>query len=63
MLKDSSAVNVDQLDESKAYIQITYVEPYFHDYEDQKRTTYFERFVLLPSKFKFLSTLSLRRRY
>ena len=43
MLKDSSAVNVDQLDESKAYIQITYVEPYFHAYEDEKRTTYFER--------------------
>ena len=43
MLKDSSTVNVESLDASKAYIQITYVEPYFHEYEDQRRITYFQR--------------------
>uniref|UniRef100_H2Y8Y6 DOCKER domain-containing protein n=1 Tax=Ciona savignyi TaxID=51511 RepID=H2Y8Y6_CIOSA len=43
MMKDSSQVDVTQLDPEKAYIQITYVEPYFHHYEDGTKTTYFER--------------------
>lgn len=31
------------LDPEKAYIQITYVEPYFEVYELRHRETYFER--------------------
>lgn len=43
VLKDSKEVELSKLDPSKAYIQITYVDPYFHDWEDCRRTTYFER--------------------
>jgi len=43
VLKDSSEVNVESLDSTKAYIQITYVEPYFYDYEDRVKKSYFER--------------------
>ncbi|XP_078495835.1 dedicator of cytokinesis protein 7 [Ciona intestinalis] len=43
MMKDSSSVDPDLLDPDKAYIQITYVEPFFHEYEDGNKTTYFER--------------------
>ncbi|XP_034548107.1 dedicator of cytokinesis protein 8 isoform X1 [Notolabrus celidotus] len=43
MIKDSTPVNRKQLDPSKAYIQITYVEPYFDDYEMKDRLTNFEK--------------------
>lgn len=36
-------MDVNSLDPKKAYIQITYVEPYFENYEFRKRETYFER--------------------
>lgn len=36
-------VDVNGLDPDKAYIQITYVEPYFENYELRHRETYFER--------------------
>lgn len=36
-------VDVNTLDANKAYLQITYVEPYFENYEERHRTTYFER--------------------
>lgn len=43
IIKDSNIVDVSTLDPDKAYIQITYVEPYFEAYELRHRETYFER--------------------
>uniref|UniRef100_A0A1B0BZM0 Dedicator of cytokinesis protein 7 n=1 Tax=Glossina palpalis gambiensis TaxID=67801 RepID=A0A1B0BZM0_9MUSC len=43
IIKDSNMVDVNGLDPDKAYIQITYVEPYFENYELRHRETYFER--------------------
>lgn len=43
IIKDSNTVDVSTLDPDKAYIQITYVEPYFEVYELRHRETYFER--------------------
>ncbi|TMW54842.1 hypothetical protein DOY81_000075 [Sarcophaga bullata] len=43
IIKDSNSVDVNSLDAEKAYIQITYVEPYFENYELRHRETYFER--------------------
>ena len=42
MLKDSNDVERDALDAEKAYIQITYVEPYFDLYEYEKRKCFFD---------------------
>ncbi|XP_063752752.1 LOW QUALITY PROTEIN: dedicator of cytokinesis protein 8 [Eleginops maclovinus] len=43
MIKDSTPVDRKQLNRNKAYIQITYVEPYFDDYEMKDRLTNFEK--------------------
>ncbi|XP_068594454.1 dedicator of cytokinesis protein 8 [Brachionichthys hirsutus] len=43
MIKDSTPVNRKQLNPNKAYIQITYVEPFFDDYEMKDRLTNFEK--------------------
>lgn len=43
IIKDSNTVDINSLDPDKAYIQITYVEPYFETYEMRHRETYFER--------------------
>ena len=45
MVKDSNKVQVNQLDPNKGYIQITYLEPYFDEYELAlaKRSTLFDR--------------------
>ncbi|XP_078107068.1 dedicator of cytokinesis protein 8 isoform X1 [Sander vitreus] len=43
MIKDSTPVDRKQLNPSKAYIQITYVEPFFDDYEMKDRLTNFEK--------------------
>ncbi|KAK7934281.1 hypothetical protein WMY93_005177 [Mugilogobius chulae] len=43
MIKDSSPVDQTQLNPNKAYIQITFVEPYFDDYEMKDRMTNFEK--------------------
>jgi S-adenosylmethionine:diacylglycerol 3-amino-3-carboxypropyl transferase len=43
IIKDSNAVDMSTLDPEKAYIQITYVEPYFEAYELRHRVTYFDR--------------------
>lgn len=43
IIKDSNVVDVNILNPDKAYIQITYVEPYFENYEERHRITYFER--------------------
>ncbi|CAH0558208.1 unnamed protein product [Brassicogethes aeneus] len=43
IIKDSNTVNPSSLDPDKAYIQITYVEPYFEQYELRYRQTHFDR--------------------
>ncbi|XP_018114075.1 dedicator of cytokinesis protein 8 isoform X1 [Xenopus laevis] len=43
VIKDSIPVDKSKLDPNKAYIQITYVEPYFEDYEKKYRVTHFEK--------------------
>ncbi|TRY86506.1 hypothetical protein DNTS_010131 [Danionella cerebrum] len=43
MIKDSTPVDRNKLNLNKAYIQITYVEPYFDDYEMKDRITNFEK--------------------
>ncbi|XP_059178065.1 dedicator of cytokinesis protein 7-like isoform X2 [Physella acuta] len=43
IVKDSNTVEKDKLDPEKAYIQITYVEPYFDMYEYKERITYFDK--------------------
>ncbi|XP_065177359.1 dedicator of cytokinesis protein 11-like [Sycon ciliatum] len=42
-IKESSKVDVDALDLDRAYIQITFVKPYFSDSELETRLTPFER--------------------
>lgn len=51
IIKDSNTVNVETLDPDKAYIQITYVEPYFETYELRQRETYFERNFNISESF------------
>ncbi|XP_053322371.1 dedicator of cytokinesis protein 8 isoform X2 [Spea bombifrons] len=43
VIKDSIPVDKSKLDPSKAYIQITFVEPYFEEYEMKYRVNYFEK--------------------
>ncbi|XP_041854158.1 dedicator of cytokinesis protein 7-like isoform X2 [Melanotaenia boesemani] len=43
IIKDSNPVDKSKLDPSKAYLQITYVEPYFDTYELKERITYFDK--------------------
>ncbi|XP_048457854.1 dedicator of cytokinesis protein 7 isoform X8 [Rhincodon typus] len=43
VIKDSNPVDKCKLDPNKAYIQITYVEPYFDTYEMKDRITYFDK--------------------
>uniref|UniRef100_A0A672GUP4 Dedicator of cytokinesis 8 n=1 Tax=Salarias fasciatus TaxID=181472 RepID=A0A672GUP4_SALFA len=43
MIKDSTPVDRRQLNPNKAYIQVTFVEPYFDDYEMKDRLTNFEK--------------------
>ncbi|XP_028405418.1 dedicator of cytokinesis protein 7-like [Dendronephthya gigantea] len=43
VIKDSNAVDTSKLDPEKAYIQLTYVEPYFAEYEMKDRRTYFDK--------------------
>ncbi|KAJ2944480.1 hypothetical protein O0L34_g3827 [Tuta absoluta] len=43
IIKDSNIVDISTLDPDKAYIQITYVEPYFEPHELRKRVTHYER--------------------
>ncbi|KAI5636022.1 hypothetical protein NE865_11327 [Phthorimaea operculella] len=43
IIKDSNIVDISSLDPDKAYIQITYVEPYFEPHELRKRVTHYER--------------------
>ncbi|XP_043920420.1 dedicator of cytokinesis protein 8 [Protopterus annectens] len=43
VIKDSIPVDERKLDPNKAYIQITFVEPYFDEYEKKDRVTHFEK--------------------
>uniref|UniRef100_A0A4W5JUQ9 Dedicator of cytokinesis 8 n=1 Tax=Hucho hucho TaxID=62062 RepID=A0A4W5JUQ9_9TELE len=43
MIKDSKDIDRSKLDANKAYIQITYVEPFFDDYEMKNRLTNFDK--------------------
>ncbi|XP_069184984.1 dedicator of cytokinesis protein 7 isoform X9 [Procambarus clarkii] len=43
IIKDSNTVDVTKLNSDKACIQITYVEPYFDEYEYRDRVTSFEK--------------------
>lgn len=43
MIKDSNTVDNTKLNADKACIQITYVEPYFDEYEYKDRVTSFEK--------------------
>ncbi|PVD22808.1 hypothetical protein C0Q70_16064 [Pomacea canaliculata] len=43
IVKDSNTVEKDKLDPEKAYIQITYVEPYFDSYEFKDRISFFDK--------------------
>ncbi|MEJ1282732.1 hypothetical protein NN561_013694 [Cricetulus griseus] len=43
VIKDSNPVDKCKLDPNKAYIQITYVEPFFDTYEMKDRITYFDK--------------------
>ncbi|XP_048834513.1 dedicator of cytokinesis protein 8 isoform X1 [Brienomyrus brachyistius] len=43
IIKDSIPVDKNKLNPNKAYIQITFVEPYFDDYELKDRLTNFEK--------------------
>uniref|UniRef100_A0A8C7CKS9 Dedicator of cytokinesis 7 n=1 Tax=Oncorhynchus kisutch TaxID=8019 RepID=A0A8C7CKS9_ONCKI len=43
VIKDSNLVDKCKLDPNKAYVQITYVEPYFDTYEMKDRITYFDK--------------------
>jgi len=43
LIKDSKGVNASDLQPEKAYIQITYVEPFFDSYDLKERVTTFER--------------------
>uniref|UniRef100_A0A4W6BUH0 Dedicator of cytokinesis 6 n=1 Tax=Lates calcarifer TaxID=8187 RepID=A0A4W6BUH0_LATCA len=48
IIKDSNPVYKNKLDPNKAYLQITYVEPYFDTYELKERITYFDKNYNLP---------------
>ncbi|XP_051569546.1 dedicator of cytokinesis protein 7-like isoform X3 [Myxocyprinus asiaticus] len=43
IIKDSNPVDKNKLDPNKAYLQITYLEPFFDTYELKERITYFDK--------------------
>ena len=57
MVKDSNKVQLDQLDPNKGYIQITYLEPYFDEYElglQERRTKFDQSFSIRKSVFELV---------
>lgn len=50
-------MDVSTLDPDKAYIQITYVEPFFEVYELRHRETYFERNFNMSKLFELTRML------
>ncbi|XP_028910927.1 dedicator of cytokinesis protein 8 isoform X3 [Ornithorhynchus anatinus] len=61
VIKDSAPVDKTKLDPNKAYIQITFVEPYFDEYEMKDRVTYFEKNFNLR-RFMFTTPFTLEGR-
>ena len=55
VIKDSNAVEQDKLDPEKAYIQLTFVDPYFDEYELKDRKTYFDKNFNLSTFVLFLT--------
>ena len=43
IIKDSNEVDSSKLNGAKAYIQVTYVEPYFEEWELKNKTTVFDK--------------------
>lgn len=43
IIKDSKPVDLSTLEDGKAYVQITYVEPYFEQWELRHRPTLFQK--------------------
>ncbi|XP_054254002.1 dedicator of cytokinesis protein 8 [Indicator indicator] len=58
VIKDSAPVDKRKLDPNKAYIQITFVEPYFDEYEMKDRVTYFEKSFNL-SRFMYTTPFTM----
>lgn len=61
VIKDSTPVDKTKLDPNKAYIQITFVEPYFDEYEMKDRVTHFEKNFNLR-RFMFTTPFTLEGR-
>ncbi len=58
IIKDSKNVEVGKLNPEKAYIQITYVEPFFDNFELRDRVTIYEKnFNISKSKLKIFNNL------
>ena len=53
VIKDSKMVELSKLNPEKAYIQITYVEPYFDDFELRDRLTAFEKNFNISEQLNF----------
>lgn len=54
IIKDSNIVDISGLDPEKAYIQITYVEPFFEQYELRYRQTHFDRNFNISNLLHFI---------
>ena len=54
IINDSKIVEQSKLDPLKAYIQVTYVEPYFDDYEMRDRVTAFEKNFTISKEWLFI---------
>ena len=50
IIKDSNEVNTSKLDGGKAYIQVTYVESYFEDWELKNSLTVFDKSFNISKK-------------
>ena len=53
IINDSKIVEQSKLDPLKAYVQVTYVEPYFDDYEMRDRVTAFEKNFTISNYYFF----------
>ena len=44
---DSNKIDRNKLDDSKCYLQLTSVKPYYEPEEKDQRITYFQKYTLL----------------
>ena len=51
IIKDSNDVDQSKLSDKKAYIQVTYVDPYFEEWELKDRKTIFEKMFNIRKLF------------